>query len=66
MASRRQVSHYQSLAIEASVQAGIITDRRSAPRLPTELVPVAGGHAIMSGDRVVDVIRYDDPWGDGR
>jgi len=39
---------------------------RPAPALVPDLVAVAGGHAVIVGTTVVDVIPFVDVWGNGR
>ena len=46
------------------VPARMVELRTPAP-VP-ELVKVSGGRAVVVGGRVVDVVAYADPWGDGR
>ena len=54
------LKHYRALAEEAWAERG------GRPQSVPEVVTVAGGHAVVVDGKVVDVIRYNDAWGDGK
>jgi hypothetical protein len=66
MATRSQIQHYRRLAEQAETERAAGVDRETAPAPVPELVPVAGGTAVVVAGTVVDVIAYADAWGNGR
>ena len=61
------LKHYQGLAEEAqALRAAGEIGPKSEPVSVPEVVTVAGGHAVVVDGKVVDVIRYNDAWGDGK